>query len=76
MLDNLTDVTYEIESGLAWITINRPERFTSFRAHTVDELIACFKQAWASPDVGVVGLWADVGGRGCRLRHCWRRLWS
>ena len=56
MLDTLTDVTYEIDAGLAWITINRPDRFNSFRAHTVDELIACFKHAWASPDVGVVAL--------------------
>jgi naphthoate synthase len=56
MLDDLTDVTYEIDAGLAWITINRPDRFNAFRAHTVDELIACFKHAWASADVGVVCL--------------------
>ena len=56
MLDDLTDVTYEIDDGLAWITINRPERFNSFRARTVDELIRCFKHAWASSDVGVVAL--------------------
>ena len=24
MLDDLTDVAYEIDNGLAWITINRP----------------------------------------------------
>jgi len=56
MLDDLTDVTYEIDNGLAWITINRPERFNAFRARTVDELIACLKHAWASSEVGVVGL--------------------
>ena len=56
MPENLTDVTFEIDNGLAWITINRPERFNSFRARTVDELIACFKRAWVSPDVGVVAL--------------------
>jgi naphthoate synthase len=56
MLQDLTDVTYEIEAGLAWITINRPERLNSFRARTVDELIACLKHAWASADVGVVAL--------------------
>jgi naphthoate synthase len=56
MLDDLTDVTYEIDNGLAWITIDRPERFNSFRARTVDELIRCFKHAWASSDVGVVAL--------------------
>jgi 2-ketocyclohexanecarboxyl-CoA hydrolase len=50
----MEDVRYEVENGLAWITIDRPERMNSFRARTVDELIACFKRAWASPDVGVV----------------------
>src|SRR3989475_11503007 len=28
----------------------------AFRARTVDELIACFKRAWADPQVGVVCL--------------------
>src|SRR4051794_4671285 len=36
--------------------INRPERMNAFRARTVDELIACFKRAWADPEVGVVCL--------------------
>ena len=53
---DLTDVRYEMERGLAWITIDRPERMNAFRARTVDELIHCFKRAWASPDVGVVCL--------------------
>ncbi len=52
----LTDVRYELEDGLAWITIDRQERLNAFRARTVDELIACLKRAWASPDVGVVCL--------------------
>jgi 2-ketocyclohexanecarboxyl-CoA hydrolase len=55
-MDELTDVLYEVEDGLATITINRPERLNSFRAQTVDELIACLKQAWSSSDVGVVCL--------------------
>jgi 2-ketocyclohexanecarboxyl-CoA hydrolase len=55
-MQDLTDVLYEVEDGLATITINRPDRFNSFRAHTVDELIACFKRAWASAEVGVVCL--------------------
>jgi naphthoate synthase len=55
-MDQLTDVRYEVEDGLAWITINRPERMNSFRAHTVDELIACFKRAWADENVGVICL--------------------
>jgi 2-ketocyclohexanecarboxyl-CoA hydrolase len=55
-MDQLTDVRYEVEDGLAWITIDRPERMNAFRARTVDELLHCFKRAWASPDVGVVCL--------------------
>jgi 2-ketocyclohexanecarboxyl-CoA hydrolase len=53
---DLKDVTYEVEDGLATITINRPDRMNAFRARTVDELIHCFKRAWASGDVGVVCL--------------------
>lgn len=52
----LTDVRYEAQEGLAWITIDRPQRLNSFTAHTVDELIDCFKRAWADPQVGVVAL--------------------
>ena len=53
---DLTDVRYETDNGLAWITIDRPDRMNSFRAHTVDELIACFKRAWADTEVGVICL--------------------
>jgi 2-ketocyclohexanecarboxyl-CoA hydrolase len=55
-MDELTDVRYELEDGLAWITIDRPERMNAFRGRTVDELIGCLKRAWASPDVGVIAL--------------------
>ena len=53
---DLTDTGYEVEDGLAWITINRPDRMNAFRAKTVDELIQLFTQAWASPEVGVICL--------------------
>jgi naphthoate synthase len=56
MSEELTDVSYVVEDGLCWITIERPERYNSFTAHTVDELIACFKRAWADAEVGVVAL--------------------
>jgi 2-ketocyclohexanecarboxyl-CoA hydrolase len=55
-MDELTDVLYEVDDGLATITINRPERMNAFRARTVDELIHCFKRAWADGEVGVVCL--------------------
>ncbi len=52
----MEDVRYEVEDGLAWITIDRPDRMNAFRARTVDELIHSFKRAWASAEVGVVCL--------------------
>jgi len=52
----LTDITYEVDNGLAWITINRPDRYNSFRGRTIDELIRAFKAAWADRAVGVVAL--------------------
>jgi naphthoate synthase len=55
-MEELTDVLFEVDDGLATITIDRPERMNAFRARTVDELIACLKRAWASPEVGVVCL--------------------
>jgi len=50
------DFRYEVDDGLAWIVIDRPERLNAFRERTIDELIACFTRAWASPEVGVVCL--------------------
>ena len=55
-LEELQDVTYEVDNGLAWVTISRPERFNSFRGRTIDELIFCFKAAWADHSVGVIAL--------------------
>ena len=52
----LTDTRYEVQDGLAWITIDRPERYNAFTAHTVDELLWCVKAAWADPTVGVLAL--------------------
>ncbi len=56
VMDDFTDVTYEVDHGLAWVTINRPERYNSFRARTVDELVMSFKKAWGSDEVGVIAL--------------------
>ncbi|CAN5460086.1 1,4-dihydroxy-2-naphthoyl-CoA synthase [soil metagenome] len=55
-MDEFTDVTYEVEDGLAIITINRPDRYNAFRAQTVDELVLSFKRAWASDEVGTICL--------------------
>jgi 2-ketocyclohexanecarboxyl-CoA hydrolase len=55
-VDELEDVRYDVDDGLAWITIDRPDRMNAFRGRTVDELARCLKRAWASPDVGVAAL--------------------
>ena len=55
-LDEFTDVAYQVDNGLAWITINRPERYNAFRGRTIDELLWAFKMAWADKNVGVVAL--------------------
>jgi 2-ketocyclohexanecarboxyl-CoA hydrolase len=52
----LEDVTYEVEDGLAWICIDRPDAYNAFRGRTVDELIECFNRAWVDTEVGVVAL--------------------
>ncbi len=53
---DLTDTQYKLEDGLAWITIDRPERMNAFRARTVDELIELFTRAWSDAAVGVICL--------------------
>ena len=56
MIDEFTDVIYEVENGLAWIIINRPDRYNAFRARTIDELVLAFKRAWADNSVGTICL--------------------
>jgi naphthoate synthase len=55
-MSDFEDVRYEVDDGLARITIDRQERYNAFRAKTVDELIDAFKKAWADQTVGVVCL--------------------
>src|ERR1700753_353717 len=52
-MDESPDVTYKVDNGLAWITINRPDRYNAFRARTGDELGKSFKRAWGSDEGGV-----------------------
>ncbi|SOC53678.1 enoyl-CoA hydratase-related protein [Ornithinimicrobium cerasi] len=49
-----TDITYEVEESWAVVTIDRPERYNSFRGRTVDELLSAFKHAWADSQVACV----------------------
>lgn len=53
---DFVDISYEVDRGLATITIEREDRYNAFRARTVDELISALKIAWADPDVGVICL--------------------
>jgi len=50
------DVRYEVRGPVAWLTIDRPERYNAFRGRTVDQLIAGFRRAWADGAVGAVVL--------------------
>ena len=54
--NGFTDVRYEIDDGVAIITIDRPDRMNAFRGRTVDELIAAFRAAWADSTVAAVVL--------------------
>lgn len=55
-MNDLTDISYEVDDGLAWIVIDRPDRYKAFRGRTIDELIRAFKTAWTDSAVGVVAL--------------------
>lgn len=52
--EDFTDITYQVEETWAVVTINRPERFNSFRGRTIDELLAAFKHAWADSQVACI----------------------
>ena len=51
-----TDIRYDKDDGIAWITINRPEVRNAFRTRTVHELTDAFLDARFDPSVGVVVL--------------------
>ena len=51
-----TDILYEKQHGVAWITINRPEVRNAFRAATVAELTDAFLDARWDGAIGVVVL--------------------
>jgi naphthoate synthase len=51
-----TDILYDKQDGIAWITINRPEVRNAFRTRTVHELTDAFQDARWDPGVGVVVL--------------------
>lgn len=53
-MPSFDDITYDVEDSTAIVTIDRPERYNAFTAHTVEELIAAFRSAWADRQVRCV----------------------
>ena len=56
------DILYEIRNGVAWITINRPDKMNAFRGTTCDELIKALYKAGYDKNVGAIVL-AGAGDR-------------
>lgn len=49
-----TDIVYQVEDGVARLTINRPAKLNAFTPHTIKELIAAVAAATADSGVGVI----------------------
>ncbi|MDP1646719.1 MAG: 2-ketocyclohexanecarboxyl-CoA hydrolase [Rubrivivax sp.] len=56
------DILYEVRNGVAWITIDRPEKMNAFRGTTCDELIRALNKAGYDRDIGAIVL-AGAGDR-------------
>src|SRR6476619_8398583 len=56
------DILYEVRNGVAWITINRPEKMNAFRGQTCDEIIKALYKAGYDKNVGAIVL-AGAGDR-------------
>ena len=56
------DILYEVRNGVAWITINRPDKMNSFRGQTCDEIIKAMNRAGYDRGVGAIVL-AGAGDR-------------
>jgi len=50
------DILYDVRNGVAWITINRPEKMNAFRGQTCDELIRALNRAGYDRAVGAIVL--------------------
>lgn len=56
------DILYDVRNGVAWITINRPDKMNAFRSQTCDELIHAFGVAGYDREIGAIVL-AGAGDR-------------
>jgi len=61
-MDQYRDILFDVRDGVARITINRPEKYNAFTAHTCEELIDAFRRAGYDKSVAVIVL----GGAGDR----------
>ena len=59
---NYEDLLYEVRNGVAWITINRPDKMNAFRGTTCDELIKALYRAGYDKSIGAIVL-AGAGER-------------
>ena len=59
---NFEDILYEVRKGVAWITINRPDKMNAFRGQTCDEIIRALNKAGYDKQVGAIVL-AGAGDR-------------
>ena len=59
---NYEDLLYEVRNGVAWITINRPDKMNAFRGTTCDELINALYRAGYDKSIGAIVL-AGAGER-------------
>lgn len=51
-----TDIRYDVKDGVAWVTIDRPEKLNAFTPHTIREMTTAFTDAGRDGDVGVIVL--------------------
>ena len=56
MSTQFEDILYEIKNGVAWITINRPDKMNAFRGTTCDEIIRAMNKAGYDRSVGCIVL--------------------
>jgi dihydroxynaphthoic acid synthetase len=57
-----TDILFEVEDGVAWISINRPEVLNAFREQTLDELMHALQSTREDPTIAVAVI-TGVGDR-------------
>jgi dihydroxynaphthoic acid synthetase len=48
------DILFDLDDGIATITINRPDRMNAFRPKTVEEMIIALDECWRRREIGVV----------------------